>query len=75
MPHHFRVGDRVRLVEALADLANDQLGTVTQTYPAPGVYAVQFDGETWSRIVTGALLTDAPGHTHGVQELMTFRSE
>jgi hypothetical protein len=75
MPHHFVVGDRVRLVETHPDRATGQFGTVMQTYPMPGVYAVQFDGEPEPRVVAGPLLAGVPGQAHRVQGMMTFRSE
>ena len=75
MRHHFIEGDRVRLVEAHADGGIGQLGTVMRTYPMPGVYAVQFDGESEPHVVAGPLLADVPSHTQSVQGTMTFQTE
>jgi hypothetical protein len=67
MSRHFVTGDRVHLAEAHPDGATGQYGTVTQTYPMPGVYAVQFDGEAQPRVVAGSLLADVPGDMQGIQ--------
>jgi hypothetical protein len=75
MRHHFVEGDRVRLAEAHRDGATDQFGTVIQTYPMPGVYAVHFDGEAQPRVVAGSLLADVPSHTQSIQSTMTFQSK
>jgi len=75
MLHHFAVGDRVRLIEAYSDLAEGQVGKVLQTYPMPGVYTVQFDGETQSRVVPGPLLTDVSRGARNVQPTMVFQAE
>ena len=75
MRHHFVEGDRVRLAEAHRDGAPDQFGTVIHTYPMPGLYAVQFDGEAQPRVVAGSLLADVSGQTRHVQGIMTFQTQ
>jgi hypothetical protein len=75
MPHHFVVGDRVRVAVPHPDLATGQLGTVTQTYPMPGRYAVQFDGETQLRVLDGALLARVSGASSTPYPTMVFQSE
>jgi hypothetical protein len=75
MSQHFVEGDRVRLAETHPDESPNQFGTVIQTYPMPGVYAVRFDGEMEPRVVAGPLLVDVPGDMHSVQRTMTFQRE
>ena len=75
MVHHFGIGARVRLVEPHSDLSTGQLGTVMQTYPMPGVYAVQFDGQVDLHVVPAGVLAGVPGQYQNVQSTITFASE
>ena len=56
----YRIGDRVRLIALLPDVAMDSIGTIVSQFLGGSLYDVRFDGQSALRVVGAEKLVALP---------------